>query len=116
MIEIAVTSSTAIRQGDEQLDCGAGIEHDAEVVDEITCSATDAMHGPHAMDPDVLAQAATKQPVVDVLADVSADRVPSDDSGGDARDSPRWLAKARWSLTRRAEWRGICTISACRQN
>jgi len=53
--------------GDEQLDGGAGVEYDAELLAEIT-SAIAAIHGPRVMDPDVLPPATTSLPAVDVFS------------------------------------------------
>jgi hypothetical protein len=50
------------------------LRDDAELLDCITRSAISAMHGLHAMDPDVLPQAATIPSMVDVSRGVSEGR------------------------------------------
>jgi antitoxin ParD1/3/4 len=45
---------TAIQKGDDQFDRGEGVDYTPGVLEEITHSATQAMHSGQPMDPDVL--------------------------------------------------------------
>ena len=44
----------AIKKGDEQLDCGEGLDYTPDALNDITENAISAMHSGQPMDPDVL--------------------------------------------------------------
>lgn len=52
--ERAAAFRAAVKQGDDQLAHGEGIDYTAQTLDEITQSAIKAMHSGQPIDPDVL--------------------------------------------------------------